>query len=101
MSYDPSSAGGYSNRSSLVGFGSSASTNAVRSDSDASTGSSNSSEFKNPWAVAKSEMGHLGIPGGKLVGGLGSGSAIGISGGRLLPQSGAGEDTHSCRARLD
>lgn len=72
LSNNPSSAGGFSNTSSAVGFGSSASTNVIRSDSDASTGSSSNGSFMNPWAVPKSDMGHLGIPGGKLPQGYGN-----------------------------
>ena len=90
MSNNPSSAGDFSNNSSAVGFGSSASTNVVRSDSDASTGSGNSGSFMNPWAVPKSDMGHLGMPGGKLVRGVGNGHGNGELGARSLPLGGAG-----------
>lgn len=85
MSTNPSS-GGFSNSSSAVGFGSSASTNAVRSNSEGSTGSSNSGGFVNPWAAPKSDMGHLGMPGGKLSAGTGNG----IMGPRSLSKGGIG-----------
>jgi hypothetical protein len=86
MSTNPSS-GGFSNNSSAVGFGSSASTNVIRTNSDASTDSSNSGGFVNPWAAPKSDMGHLGMPGGKLTTVAGNG----ITGPRSLPKSGPGK----------
>jgi hypothetical protein len=70
----PSSAGGYSNGSSNVGWGSSASANVERSNSDVSTGSSSLGSFNNPWANSKSDMGHVGVPGGRLPQGYGNGN---------------------------
>lgn len=94
MSNNPSSAGAFSTNSSAVGFGSSASTNVVRSDSDASTASGNSGSFINPWAVPKSDIGHLGMPGGRLARGVGNEHGNGGLGPRSLPlrEAGAGEE---------
>ena len=73
MSNNPSSTGCFSNRSSQVGWGSSASAN-ERSNSVASTGSSSVGSFANPWGHPKSDMCHVGVPGGRLPRGSGIGN---------------------------
>lgn len=83
----PSSAGGYSNNSSNVGWGSSASNNVERSNSDSSNGSLGS--FANPWANSKSDMGHVGMPGGRLPQGYGNGNFMPQI--QTLPQGGSNE----------